>query len=218
MTKHELIDAFVGGQIGRRDFVRRLTALGVSMGAALAYAQTLAPSAAASGGSPRPHGFVMRAQADEGEYGTACTLTDDLEGVLALVGAEGSIAALLDAILGAFDESDIPEIAVLEALQSDLTEQLDALDTLVGDLGGASPSAATAAEEPSSADTALAALADALNSAVSLFVGVIPAIQDGETAQTLTTILAVLARYAGVVNTLAGDTPSSGPFEQPTCP
>lgn len=217
MTRHELIDAFVAGNIGRREFVRGLTALGVSAGAASAYALTLAPGAAAAG-DPRPAGFVMRAQADDEEYGTACTLTDDLEGVLALVGAEGATAAILDAILGAFDETDIPSIALLEALQADLAEQLDALDTLVGDLGGSAPSAATAAEAPSSADTALAALADALNDAISLFVGVIPAIEDGETRQTLTTMLAVLARYAGVVSTLAGDTPTSGPFEQATCP
>jgi hypothetical protein len=36
VTSHELIDTLVSGEIGRGVFIRALTALGVSIGAALA--------------------------------------------------------------------------------------------------------------------------------------------------------------------------------------
>ena len=61
MTKLELIDAYAAGRIDRRDFVARLTGLGISAAAALAYAQSFAPSASAA--SSRGHnGYVVRMQ------------------------------------------------------------------------------------------------------------------------------------------------------------
>jgi hypothetical protein len=39
MSKEELVDAYVNGEISRRSFVRRLVAGGVSLTAAIAYAQ-----------------------------------------------------------------------------------------------------------------------------------------------------------------------------------
>lgn len=48
MPKHELVEAYLEGRLDRRDFVRRLTALGVSAGAATIYAASLSDSAAAA--------------------------------------------------------------------------------------------------------------------------------------------------------------------------
>jgi hypothetical protein len=47
MSRHQLVDAYVSGQIGRRAFVRGLVALGMSASAAAAYAAALNPAEAA---------------------------------------------------------------------------------------------------------------------------------------------------------------------------
>lgn len=46
MPRLELIDRYVAGRIGRREFIRGLVALGVSMSAATAHAVALRPAAA----------------------------------------------------------------------------------------------------------------------------------------------------------------------------
>jgi hypothetical protein len=48
MSRQELVDAFLDGQISRRTLIRRLIAGGVSAGAAISYAQLLAPERAAA--------------------------------------------------------------------------------------------------------------------------------------------------------------------------
>jgi len=48
MSRQELVDAYLGGALNRRAFVRRLVASGVSAGAAMSYAQVLAPQAEAA--------------------------------------------------------------------------------------------------------------------------------------------------------------------------
>lgn len=48
MSRQELVSAFLDGQISRRTLVRRLIAGGVSAGAAISYAQLLAPERAAA--------------------------------------------------------------------------------------------------------------------------------------------------------------------------
>ena len=67
MSKHEVIDAYLRGKIDRREFVGRLTAVGVSAAAAVAYAQSLgSPTAAAplSGGRGRVGVFQYVEDAD----------------------------------------------------------------------------------------------------------------------------------------------------------
>jgi hypothetical protein len=46
MSRQELVTAFLEGQISRRTLIRRLIACGVSAGAAISYAQVLAPERA----------------------------------------------------------------------------------------------------------------------------------------------------------------------------
>lgn len=50
MSHHELVQAYQDGQVSRRTFIRRLLASGVSLGAAMVYAQTLAGQPAAAYG------------------------------------------------------------------------------------------------------------------------------------------------------------------------
>src|SRR5437867_12764425 len=52
MSKDELTSAYSAGQISRRAFIRGLMAVGVTAGAAVAYAETLAPSAYGQHGNP----------------------------------------------------------------------------------------------------------------------------------------------------------------------
>jgi hypothetical protein len=215
MTRHELIDAFVSGKIGRRDFVRRMTALGVSAGAALAYANTLVPGAAAAGPASAP--YVMRFQAQETVYGTACTLTSDADGATAVDAALQQVAAILNGMLDAFDDTDIPELDALEQMSSDLTDELDAVGTVVTDLGGTVPTPPPD-ETFTDPDEALSALFDALSAAVALFAGVVPAISDGEARQTLMNVALAVAANKGFAAGLAGEPPVSGPVEQPVCP
>lgn len=99
MTKHELIEAYVAGRIDRRDFVRRLTALGVSGGAALAYAQSLTPVAAAAGVARDAHGYLIRAQGT-GDYGTGGEFGSVKELIDFLVHLLDTILAYLERLLG----------------------------------------------------------------------------------------------------------------------
>ena len=66
VSEEELVGQYIEGKLGRRAFIRRLVAGGISLGAALAYADALTSdtSAAAASGPgvrffPRPprHGF-----------------------------------------------------------------------------------------------------------------------------------------------------------------
>lgn len=44
MSKQELVDSYLNGRISRRVFIRRLVGAGVSLAAAVTYAQTLSPA------------------------------------------------------------------------------------------------------------------------------------------------------------------------------
>ncbi|MGH2534239.1 MAG: hypothetical protein ACRDJW_18375 [Thermomicrobiales bacterium] len=224
MSKRDLIDAYVGGRLGRREFVRGLTALGVSAGAALAYAQHLGPTGAAAAPGRSAAGFVVRAQVDDGEYATACQLASDAAGAEAALAALEQAQSVLDSGISDFLE-DLPSLddvgldaaETLETIASQLEEQIAALETLVADLGG-SPGSAPAAAGYDSVDAFLAALAGVMNAASSLLAGIAPAIENGEARQTLSAIAVALGRNAGFANVLNGDPPATSAFEQPTCP
>jgi len=53
MSKHEVVEAYLDGQIDRREFVRRLTMAGVSTAAALAYAHALTEGTTAAVRGPQ---------------------------------------------------------------------------------------------------------------------------------------------------------------------
>jgi hypothetical protein len=54
MSEEELVEAYTDGRVGRRMFVRKLVAGGLTLGAALAYAEALAPAAFALDANQQP--------------------------------------------------------------------------------------------------------------------------------------------------------------------
>jgi hypothetical protein len=218
MTKRDLIEAYIQGSVDRRGFVRRLSALGISAGAAVAYAQSLAPAASAAPGR-NAAGFVVRAQTTDAEYGTACVLQNDGTGVSALLGAVqgllATLAALDDFSAGDFDNGVFDALGTIRDQQQ---EHLDALTAILGDLGQSTP-AAPSAGTFASADAFLSALASALDGLVALYAGVTPALIDsGEVRQTVTTLSLVAARQAAYVDDVAGNPPLPNAIVQPVCP
>jgi hypothetical protein len=223
MTKRDLIDAYVAGRLGRRDFMCGLTALGISAGAAAAYAHQLGPTSVSAAPGRNAAGFVVRAQADE-EYATACQLDSDAAGAEAAYAALADAQAVLESGIADFsgdlpnlDELGLDAAEILETMSSQLEEQLAAIETLISDLGG-TPGTAPTGETYDSVDAFLAALSGAANAAASLLAGIAPAVENGEARQTLTAIAVAAAKNAGFANILNGDPPSDSAFVQPTCP
>jgi hypothetical protein len=94
MTKHELIDAYIQGRVGRRDFINRLTGMGISAAAAVAYAASLAPAAGAAGRQTR-NGYKVRFQnATDDEYGTPIGICEALD---VLINVTDRLISFLDA-------------------------------------------------------------------------------------------------------------------------
>ena len=56
MSSEQIVNAYVQGEISRRTLVRRLLAGGISLGAAVSYAQLLRPARAAAGAVADLHG------------------------------------------------------------------------------------------------------------------------------------------------------------------
>ena len=233
MTKHQLIQAYADGDIGRRDFVRRLSALGVSSAAALAYAHSLAPRAAA-GGSAGRGGFVMRAQqGGDGEYGTAIQLGGDDEAVLSALEAVEVVQDLLDEGLGRFSEDDFtsfncgsPDVyEELQRLYEQRATHLEVLDSLFDQVVGAPARNVNARmaglrlqSDSDSPEEFLAKLRDALDVEAGLFTGLVPAVEDGEVRQTMMSIASVKARHAAYVRTLTGRSGYPDAFEEAISP
>lgn len=69
MTKRELVDAYLAGKVPRRTFIRRLSALGVSAAAAVAYANVLASEARAD--APNTLRRVLGKVPPQGKRGVA---------------------------------------------------------------------------------------------------------------------------------------------------
>jgi hypothetical protein len=224
MTKHEVIEAYITGRIDRRDFVRRLTALGVSGGAALAYAESLTPAAAA-GTTRDANGFIVRAQA-AGTYGPGGDFGDIIEFLRSLIGFLENILSFLDNLFaklnikarlqtGDLSTSDLDQLATL---RTQLTQHRDALRTAIGDFGGTPPSPPSTVTTPDVTEDALSQLADLLNGLVGVYSAVIPTItgsgpKTSALHQTLTQIALVEARQAAFVNRLLGEPAFPETFE-----
>ncbi|MEA2523224.1 MAG: hypothetical protein QOF73_451 [Thermomicrobiales bacterium] len=230
MTKHELIRAYVAGRIGRRDFVRNLTALGVSGAAATAYAQSLAPAASAAGVRRDAQGLIVRAQQADDSYG-GIDLGELIELIRRLLRLIQLLLALLDELLAGLnvkvalqtaddlEQNDLDELATL---RTQLAQHRDALRTLLRDLGGdlpADPSVTGGAD----ATQTLGDLALLLNGLVAVFAAVIPGIAGSDEKavalrRTLTSIALVEARQAAFVNRLLGEPAFPETFEQEATP
>jgi len=62
MSKHQVVAEYLAGRIDRREFIIKLTTAGVSMAAAVAYAETFSQSVAARGAGRDARGYVTAFQ------------------------------------------------------------------------------------------------------------------------------------------------------------
>jgi len=232
MTKSELVDAYVRGDLDRRRFITKLTAMGVSGGAALAYAGSLAQNAAASP-SHNGVGFIARGQDVDDEYGTAIII-ENIVAILNQVLADlNGIFASFDDFLDQFDVGDggldEGDFDVIQDISEQIAEQLAALiatlEGLFGTSGSSSgiqafrsPRASSLAQTSGTALEQLAVLAEKLNRQVGIYAAVIPAVEDGEQRQLMTNIGLVAARHAALISYMAGLNPIPSAFEQPINP
>jgi hypothetical protein len=235
MTKRELIQEYVSGRIDRRDFLVRLTGLGVSGAAALAYAQSLTPSAAASAGRD-PNGYLLRAvNAEYGPGGIFQTIVELLQfaaqflqhildliasllsGLFALPASHGVRALAPIAVGDALPNGDTltqSDADQLKTLHNQLDAHLAAIKSAFGDFGAKAPAAASTA---AASEGDITTLAKALNDLVAFQAAVIPTLS-GEGAKTsalratMVTAALVEARHAAFVNQLAGDPPFPDTF------
>jgi hypothetical protein len=212
MTKHELIDGFIRGHIGRRDFIRGLTALGVSASAASAYAVSLGPAVSAAGIRDKA-GYRIRAQQD-GDYGGP-TLEEILELIRQILEILRILAALLGRIIRGGNFKLIPGIyavptdADVEQLATLVTQHeahAEALKSIVPALGGSLTEEEIPEVTVESYDDVIDMMLPLLTSLPAAFATIIPGIEDKAALSTLTSIALVSSRHSAFVNRLAGKT------------
>jgi hypothetical protein len=223
MSKPELIAAYVSGRIGRRDFVRYLTALGVSATAAAAYAQTLAPGAEAAGLGHDRAGLRMRAQAEYtgGDFGDVSSIIQLLLQIVALLegilngGLKNAMAVPLRAQSG--DKLAQDDLDQLNTLHTQLLSHRDALRTLLDEVGGKDTSKVPDLTYDVPKDSLLD-LQSALEANLGVYAAVIPQIKVQKTVATLTAIGLVGGRHAAFVSRLLGDPAFPRTFQKAATP
>jgi hypothetical protein len=227
MTKSELIAAYVSGRIDRRDFVRRLTALGVSATAAAAYAQSLTPGASAAGVGRDPAGMRVRGRDQEygvgGEFGE---ITDVINLQLQLIDIQLSILGGLENLKAAplrlqgTDQLDPADVGQLDTMRTQLQAHRDALAGLVEDFGASASVPSVPEFSYSTIDDMLSDLQLAQEAQLGIYAAVIPTITGTGPAtasahRTFVQVSLVEGRHAAFVNRLLGDSAFPETF-QPT--
>lgn len=218
MGKHELIEAFIRGDIDRRQFVSRLTMLGVSGGAAVAYAASLGQNAAAAPAAPGT-GFVMRAQgADDEDYGTAI-LIEVIEALQETASAiQNQILSVMNSLEDVLDgEVEDQVLAILQSVREHQQQHFDAvvaqLEAVAGSQDGVEP--AGGEETFDSPEAYLTTLGDRFDDLTQMYAAIVPATLDGESRQLLMNVASVASRHAALVNFFASEDPVPGAFEEP---
>lgn len=194
MSKIELIDAYVRGDIDRRSFMRKLAALGVSATAAAAYAGSLGTSASASTGT----GFLAKAQDDD--YG----IGDFIEGLIAAIVA--LIRAILESIFGGifgardFEQAGLSDrqVSMLRQMSTQMEEQAAALDGIFG------TAQAPKVEVGGSLNELLTQLAAEFNRYTAALARVAPTLESAEARELVTSVGFSASRQAAIANELAG--------------
>lgn len=218
VSKRETIDAFIRGDIDRRTFMSRLATLGVSSGAALAYATTFGNSAVASTGSSAS-GFVTQFQGDL-DYGVPGD-PGPLDEVIAII---SEVFAELESLfegLADFLPDDFAEgiFDALTQIQEQLALQLEALAALLGTTRSTSTIRQfAAAQGTGDPDAFLQSLATALDDLTARFAFVVPAVEEPAARQTMMNVAMVTGRHAGFVNWAAGNDPFPSAFQEPAIP
>ncbi len=212
MSKRETIDAFIRGDIDRRTFMGRLTTLGVSSGAALAYATTFGNSALASPSSAA--GFVSQGQ-DDLDYGVPNPFPLE-EGLQIISDALDEILSIFDDFAG-FVAEDFAEgvFDALARIQEQLALQLEALGSLFGAGFTSTTRQFAAIQGTGDADAFLQSLSRAFDDLTASFAAVVPGTDEAAERQAMMNVAMVSARQAGFVNWAAGNDPFPTAFQQP---
>ncbi len=213
MSKRETIDAFIRGDIDRRTFIGRLTTLGVSSGAALAYATTFGASALASPSSPAA-GFVSQGQGDL-DYGVPNPFPLE-EGLQIIADALEAIAAIFDDFAD-FVTDDFADgiFDALAQIQEQIALQLEALGSLFGAGFTSTTRSFAAAQGTGDPDAFLQGLSTAFDDLTASFAAVVPGTEEAAERQAMMNIAMVSGRQAGFVNFAAGNDPFPTAFQEP---
>jgi hypothetical protein len=214
MTAQGVVDAFIRGDLDRRGFITKLTALGVSASAASAYALTLGRQGAAAAPESSTGGIARYQDgAAEEDYGTDFIFETIEEALQLIFDAIGEALAVLSGlgIFSAADFADPAEFDLLGTIQQHQQEHADALAALLGSTGAVGSSEASF----DSVEAFLTELAGALDDQTATYAAVVPAIGDGATRQTLMNVASVANRHAAVVHQIAGLDPLPEAFEVP---
>jgi hypothetical protein len=216
MTKSELVQAYIRGDLDRRDFIRKLTAAGVSAGAAAVYATSLGHSTALAA-NRNAAGFVAGTQPDE-DYGIAVIIENLLEALQTVVDILQRLIARLEQLLqGSMSRSSLVyarlqdnAAPVIADISSQMSDHVDALVAIYPDLTVAPAEVGAAQSE----EETLEALADDANLLAGIYAALLPNLEDPEQRQTLTEIAIVGGRHASVLSHFAGLNPVPAAFEQ----
>jgi hypothetical protein len=205
MTKHELIDAYAKGRIGRRDFVNRLTGMGISAAAAVAYAANFAPMASAAGGQTQS-GYKVRFQDAQfnDEYGTpigVCQALDVLVQVVQrLIDRLNSMASLNRGLRN-----------VLRRMRDRLSLLEDLQQTYCGTASGGSLRAqglapAQFAQSDSKGEKQERLdLLTYIETVAGLYTYLVPTVDDIEARTSLMSVAMAISREAGAVREIIGE-------------
>ena len=220
MTKRDLIDAYVRGDVDRRGFIRKLTAMGVTATAAAAYAGSFGGEAAAAT-ARNSAGFISRLQgaqdADE-DYGIAVAIQNILQALQRFLARMESIIDRLGQIIS---QGNGPRPDLLQKIQSQIEEQRQGLISRLQGEAGYSPAMVnglTGRNLGLQGGNTLADIANDLNVQTGLLAAIIPAIESGQDRQLMTNIGLVTARHAALISDLAGLDPIPSAFEVPIDP
>jgi hypothetical protein len=213
MTAQGVVDAFVRGDLDRRGFITKLTALGVSASAASAYALTLGRQGAAAAPGSSTGGIARAHLAQEEDHDTAFVF-ETLEEALGLVfDAVNGLLATLGA-LTSFDADDFEIPTYFDILQTIADHKQDHAEALAA-LLGTTPVAPPTAESFGTSQDFLTELAGEYDGLTATYAAVVPAVGNGEARQTLMNVASVANRHAALINMMAGIDPLPEAFEVP---
>jgi hypothetical protein len=189
--------------------------LGVSGGAALAYATSLGSPSAGAAPAGSSNGFRMRAQDGDDEYGTAIEI-GVLEALETKAAAIDTLVLSLLANIEDFDPSDFPEgvYELLETIRDQQQQHFDAVQALIEANGGTAPDTGGGATA-STPDELLTLLSENLDELTATYAAIVPAVQDGAVRQTLMEAGSVASRHAALAGTAAQRNPLPSAFQEP---
>lgn len=217
MTKHELVDAYIQGRIDRRDFIARLTGLGVSAAAAVAYAASFAPSAHAAAGRTK-NGYVVRLQDTDfdDEYGAPIGACEALDVLI-------DVAERMNSRLGSLRSLNQGLRQVLQRFEDRLQLLQDLQEARCG-TAGRRPSSLAAfsstllSQNSNSEKQERLDLLKYVDTIASLYAYIVPSVEEDDVRSSMMSAAMAIARDAEVVRRLIGEDPSDGLLQRPLSP